>query len=94
MKAPKVGIRNLSPHLCHSATLRTTKSIAELQTKKSCRTAIVEVQILTSAISQLSAASCQFCYLSSPFSSAQDGFKNHPTIFLELSVSLETKILP
>jgi hypothetical protein len=29
--------------------------------------------------------------LSSPFSSAQDGFKNQPKIFLELSVSLETK---
>jgi hypothetical protein len=32
--------------------------------------------------------------LSSPFSSAQDGFKNQPKIFLELSVSLENKNLP
>jgi hypothetical protein len=31
---PKVGIRNLSPHLHNSAILRTTKSIAKLQTKK------------------------------------------------------------
>jgi hypothetical protein len=32
--------------------------------------------------------------LSSPFSSAQNGLKNQPKIFLELSVSLETKNLP
>jgi hypothetical protein len=32
--------------------------------------------------------------LSSPFSSAHDGFKNQPKIFLELSVSLENKNLP
>jgi hypothetical protein len=32
--------------------------------------------------------------LSSPFSSAQDGIKNQLKIFLELSVSLETKNLP
>jgi hypothetical protein len=32
--------------------------------------------------------------LSGTFSSAQDGFKNQPTIFLELSVSLETQNLP
>jgi hypothetical protein len=32
--------------------------------------------------------------LFSPFSSAQDGFKNQPRIFLELSISLETKNLP
>ncbi len=31
---------------------------------------------------------------SSPYSSAQDGFKNQPKIFLELSVSLENKNLP
>jgi hypothetical protein len=30
----KVGIRNLSPHLRNSAILRTTKSSAELRTKK------------------------------------------------------------
>ncbi len=30
----KVGIRNLSLHLCNSAILRTTKLIAELRTKK------------------------------------------------------------
>jgi hypothetical protein len=32
--------------------------------------------------------------LSSPFSSAQDGFKNQPKIFSELSVSMETRNLP
>ncbi len=32
--SPEVGIRNLSPHLCNSAILRTTISIAELRTKK------------------------------------------------------------
>ncbi len=32
--------------------------------------------------------------LYSPFSSTQDGFKNQPKIFLELSVSLETLNLP
>jgi hypothetical protein len=32
--------------------------------------------------------------LSGTFSSAQDGFKNQPKIFLELSVSLEIKNLP
>jgi hypothetical protein len=32
--------------------------------------------------------------LSSPISSAQDAFKNQPKIFLELSVSMETKHLP
>jgi hypothetical protein len=31
--------------------------------------------------------------LSRPFSSAQDGFKNQPKIFLEMSVFLETKNL-
>jgi hypothetical protein len=31
--------------------------------------------------------------LSSPFSSAQDGFKNQPKNFLELSASWETKNL-
>jgi hypothetical protein len=64
---PKVGIRNLSPHLRNSAILRTTKSIAELQTKKSCGIAIADLQNLTSAIPQLSAVSCQFRYFLVPF---------------------------
>jgi hypothetical protein len=49
VKAPKirkVGIRNFSPHLCNSEILRTTKSIAELRTKKSCGTAIVALNPL------------------------------------------------
>ncbi len=58
-KYSKVGIRNLSPHLRNSAILRTTKSIVELRTKKSCGTVIADLQNLTSAIPQLSAVSCQ-----------------------------------
>ncbi len=53
----KVGIRNLGPHLRNSAILRTTILIAELRTKK--RTAIADLQNLTSAIPQLSPVSCQ-----------------------------------
>ncbi len=34
LSSPKVGIRNLSPHLRNSAILRTIKLIAELRTKK------------------------------------------------------------
>jgi hypothetical protein len=49
-------------HLQFKSALRTTKSIAELRTKKSCGTAIVDFQNLTSAIPQLSAVSCQFRY--------------------------------
>jgi hypothetical protein len=67
-----------------SAILRTTKLIAELRTEKSCGIAIADLQNLTSAIP----------LLYSPISSAQDGFKNQPKIFLELSVSLENKNLP
>ncbi len=63
----KLGIRNLSPHLRNSAILRTTKLIAELQTKKSCGTAIADLQNLTSAILQLYAVSCQFRYFLVPF---------------------------
>jgi hypothetical protein len=64
---PKVGIRNLSPQLRNSAILRTTKSIAELRTKKSCGIAIADLQNLTSAIPQLSTVSCQFRYVLVPF---------------------------
>jgi hypothetical protein len=62
-----VGIRNFSPHFRNSAILRTTKTIEELQTKKSCGTAIAELQNLTSAIPQLSAVSGQFSYFLVPF---------------------------
>jgi hypothetical protein len=60
LSSTKLGIRNLSPHLRNSAILRTTKSIAELRTKKSCGTAIADLQKLPSAIQQLSLVSCQF----------------------------------
>jgi hypothetical protein len=66
---PKLGIRNLSPHLRNSAILRTTKSFAELRTKKSCGTAIADLQNLTSA------TLCSLLpipLLSGTFSSAQD----------------------
>jgi hypothetical protein len=46
---PKLGIRNLSPHLRNSAILRTTKTIAELRTKKSCGTVIADLENLTYA---------------------------------------------
>jgi hypothetical protein len=63
----KVGIRNLSSQLRNFAILQTTKSIAELQTKKSFGIAIADLQNLTSAILQLSTVSCQFCYVLVPF---------------------------
>jgi hypothetical protein len=88
-----VGIRNLSPHFRNSAILRTTKSIAELRTKKYCGTALADLQKLTSAIPQLCSI-LPIPSLSGTFFSAQDGFKNQPKIFLELSVSLEAKNLP
>ncbi len=58
----KVGICSFSPHLRNSAILQTTKTIAELRTKKSCGTAIADLQNLTSAIPQLSAVYRQFRY--------------------------------
>jgi hypothetical protein len=66
--------------------------IAELRTKKSCETAIADLQNLfrnSATFRSLLAVAL----LSSPFSSAQDGFKNQLKIVLELSVSLETKNL-
>ncbi len=62
----KMGIRNFSPYLRNSAILRTTNSIAELWTKKSCGIAIADLQNLTSAIPQLSAVSGQFPYFIVP----------------------------
>jgi hypothetical protein len=87
----KVGIRNLSPHLRNSAILRTTKSIVELRTKKSCSTAIAELQNLTSATL---CSLRQVLLLSSPFSSALGGFEKQPITFLEPFVSVENKNLP
>ncbi len=82
--------------------MRTTKSIAELRSKKSCGIAIADLQNLTSAIPQLSTVSniifkknsslLPIPLRSSPFSSAQDGFKNKPKLFSELFVPLETKL--
>jgi hypothetical protein len=87
-----VGIRNLGPHLRNSAILRTTKSIAEVRTKKSCGTAIADPQNLTSAIPQLSGVSCQFHYfLASPFFSAQNGFKINQKYFLDCLFLWKTK---
>jgi hypothetical protein len=63
----KVGIRNFSPHLRNSTILRTTNTIAELRTKKSCGTAITDLQNLTSAIPQLSAVSGKFSFFLVPF---------------------------
>ncbi len=63
----KVGIRYFSPHLRNSAILRTTKSIMELRTKKSCGIVIAKLQNMTSVIPQLSAVSGQFSYFLVPF---------------------------
>ncbi len=63
----KVGIRNFSPQLCNSEILRTTKTIAELRTKKSCGIAIADLQNMTSVIPQLSAVSRRFSYFLVPF---------------------------
>jgi hypothetical protein len=57
----------LSPHLRNSAILRTTKSIVELRTKKSCGIAIADLQNLISAIPQLSAVYRQFRHFLVPF---------------------------
>ncbi len=84
----KLGIRNLSPHLRNSAILRTTKSIAELRTKKSCGSAIADLQNLTSAIPQLSAVYCQFRYFLVPFLKPRMVLKINQKYF---SVSLKTK---
>ncbi len=89
-------LRNFSPHLRNSAILRTTKTIAELRTKKSCGTAIADLLNLTSAIPQLSAVSGQFSYFFFlvPFPQLRIFLKINQKQFLELPVSMETKNLP
>ncbi len=89
----KVGIRNLSPHLCYSAILQTTKYFAELKTKTSCGTEIADLKILTSAISQLSAVSCQFRYFLIPFPQLRMVLKINQKCFKTVC-SLEAKNLP
>jgi hypothetical protein len=72
---PKVGICNLSPQL---------RNIADNQIGcglKSYRTAIADLQNLTSAIPQLSAVSCQFCYFLVPFPQLRMVFKISKKIF-------------
>ncbi len=78
---PKVGIRNFSPHLRNSAILRTSNSVAELQTKKSCRTAIADFQNLTSAIPQLCAVSAQFHYFLVAFTQLRMVLKSNQQYF-------------
>ncbi len=87
-----VGIRNFSPHLRNSAILRTTKLIAELQTKK-----VAELRLRTFKIDFRNSALCRLRPVSlhsSPFYSAQDDFKKQPTIFLEPFIFKENKNLP
>ncbi len=83
----KVGICNLSPHLRNSAILQTTKSIAELWTKK-----VTELQLRTFKIWLPQFRKCPQSpavpLLSRHFSSAQDGLKKN---ILELFVSMKTK---
>jgi hypothetical protein len=75
----KVGIRNLSPHLRNSAILRTP--IEELRTKKSCGTAIADLENLTFAIPQLSTVSCLFRYFLDPFPQLRMVLKINPKYF-------------
>jgi hypothetical protein len=77
----KVGIRNFSPHLRNSAILRTSNSVAELRTKKSCGTAIADFQNLTSAIPQLCAVSAQFHYFLVPFPQLRMVLKSNQQYF-------------
>jgi hypothetical protein len=74
--------------------IATTKSVAELQTKKRCGTTIADLQNLTSAIPQLYAVSCQFSYFLVPFPQLRMVLKINQKYFLELSVSLENKNFP
>ncbi len=60
------------------------RNIAELRTKKSCGTAIANLQTLTSAIPQLSAVSCQFRYFLVPFPQLRMVLKINQKYFLEL----------
>jgi hypothetical protein len=78
---PKVGIRNLSPHLRNSATLRTTKTIAELRTKKSCGIGNCGPSKFDFRNSATLSSFLPVRLLSSPFSSAQDSFKHHQKYF-------------
>ncbi len=90
-RLPKVGIHNWSLHLHNSAILRTTKLIEELRTKKKlwncdcgpskfdCRNSATLCSLLPIPL------------LSSPFSSAQDGFKNQPKIFFNFLFLWKTK---
>jgi hypothetical protein len=89
----KVGIRNLRPHLRNFIILHTTKAIAELRTKKlwNCNCGPSKFDFRKSATFR---SLLPVLLLSSPFSSAQDGFKNKQIIFLQLSVSQEAKNLP
>ncbi len=61
-----MGIRNLSPHLCNSAILRTIKSIAELRSKK-----FAELPLRTFHNSATFRSLLPVPLLSSPFSSVQ-----------------------
>jgi hypothetical protein len=74
-----VGIRNLQVRIF--AILPTTKSIAELRIKKSCGTAIADLQNLISAIPQFSAVSCQLRYFLVPFPQLRMVLKISQTYF-------------
>jgi hypothetical protein len=76
-----VGFRNsksATPQYCGQPNRLRFKKIAVLRLRT------------TSAISQLSAVSCQFRYFLVLFR----GFKNQPNTFLQLSVFMETKNIP
>jgi hypothetical protein len=65
-----------------------------LQTKKSCGTAIADLQSLTSAIPQLSAVSGEVPHFIVPLPQLRMFLKIIQKQFLELSVSMEIKNLP
>jgi hypothetical protein len=86
----KVGIRNLSPQLRNIADYQIDCGVADKKKLRNCGCGPSKFDFRNSAtFSSL----LPVLLLSSSFSSAQDGFENQPKIFLELSVSLETKNL-
>ncbi len=79
----KVGIQDLSPHLCNSAILRTTKYIAELRIKEklwNCDCRLSKFDFCNSATLR---SLLPVPLLSSRFSAAQGSFKNQLKIFLD-----------
>jgi hypothetical protein len=86
-----VGIHNLSPYLCNIAQNQIDCEVADYKKFRNCDCGPSKFDFSNSTTFR---SLLPLPLLFSPFFSAQDGFKNQPKIFLELFVSLETKILP